>query len=83
MGKGKDIPATGHGSPLGPREVKALILIKQSANRWRQGCQPYAPFTIYTQVSLYLTFNGRSAPNGRAMSKVEMDEVQQLVHAGI
>jgi hypothetical protein len=25
------------------REVKALTLLRQTATRWRQGCQPYAP----------------------------------------
>jgi hypothetical protein len=30
-----------------------------------------------------LTFNGRSAPIGAAMSKVEMGEVHQFVHVAI
>jgi hypothetical protein len=29
--------------PLGLREVKAPTLLRQAFNRWRQGCQPYAP----------------------------------------
>jgi hypothetical protein len=24
------------------------------ANRWRQGCQPYAPAALYPQVSLFI-----------------------------
>jgi hypothetical protein len=36
------------------REVKAPILIRQIANRLRQGCQPYAPAALYPQVSLFL-----------------------------
>jgi hypothetical protein len=29
--------------PLGLRDVEAPTLLRQTANRWRQGCQPYAP----------------------------------------
>jgi hypothetical protein len=28
--------------PIDLREVKAPTLLRQTANRWRQGCQPYA-----------------------------------------
>jgi hypothetical protein len=27
-------------------------LLTQTGNRWRQGCQPYAPAALYTYVSL-------------------------------
>jgi hypothetical protein len=37
--------------PIGLREVKAPTLLRQTANRWRQGCQPYAPAARYPQVS--------------------------------
>jgi hypothetical protein len=37
--------------PLGLREVEAPKLLRQTANRWRQGCQPYAPAALYPQVS--------------------------------
>jgi hypothetical protein len=36
------------------REVKAPTLLRQTANRWRQGCQLYAPAALYPQVSLFL-----------------------------
>jgi hypothetical protein len=42
----KDIPLTGHGGPVGLQEVKAPTLLRQTANRWWQGCQPYAPATL-------------------------------------
>jgi hypothetical protein len=35
---------------MGLREVKAPTLLRQTANRWRQGCQPYAPAARYPQV---------------------------------
>jgi hypothetical protein len=38
------------------REVKAPTLLRQAANRWRQGCQPYAPAALYPQVSLLFFF---------------------------
>jgi hypothetical protein len=40
------------------REVEAPTLLRQMANRWRQGCQPYAPVALYTQVSLFLKIPG-------------------------
>jgi hypothetical protein len=35
------------------REVKAPTLLRQMANRRRQGCQPYAPAALYPQFSLF------------------------------
>jgi hypothetical protein len=35
------------------REVKAPTLLRHTANRWRKGCQPYAPAALYPQVSLF------------------------------
>jgi hypothetical protein len=40
------------------REVKAPTLLRQMANRWLQGCQPYAPAALYPQVSLFLKIPG-------------------------
>jgi hypothetical protein len=31
------------------QDVKAPTLLRQTANRWRQGCQPYAPAALYPQ----------------------------------
>jgi hypothetical protein len=31
------------------REVEAPTVSRQSAHRWRQGCQPYAPAAFYPQ----------------------------------
>jgi hypothetical protein len=44
--------------PIGLREVKAPTLPRQTANRWRQGYQPYAPAALYHQVSLLLKIPG-------------------------
>jgi hypothetical protein len=32
--------------------------LRQTANRWRQGCQSYAPAALYPQVSLFLKIPG-------------------------
>jgi hypothetical protein len=45
-------------TPTGMREVKAPALLRQAVNRWRQGCQPYAPAALYPQVSLFLKIPG-------------------------
>jgi hypothetical protein len=39
---------------MGLREVKAPALLRQTAKRWRQGCQLYAPAALYPQVLLLL-----------------------------
>jgi hypothetical protein len=39
--------------PLGLREVEAPTLLRQKANRWRQGCQPYAPAALYPNRFLF------------------------------
>jgi hypothetical protein len=39
--------------PIGLQEVKAPTLLRQAANRWRQGCRPYAPAALFPQVSLF------------------------------
>jgi hypothetical protein len=37
------------------REVEAPTLLRQTANRWRQGCQPYAPAALYPRF-IFLRF---------------------------
>jgi hypothetical protein len=32
-------------------EVEVPTLLRQTANRWRQVCQPYSPAALYSQVS--------------------------------
>jgi hypothetical protein len=56
--KGKYIPVYRPWRPIGLQEVKAPTLLRQTANRWRQGCQPYAPAALYPQVSLFLKIPG-------------------------
>jgi hypothetical protein len=53
--EGKDIPVRQWRS-LGLREVEAPTLRRQTAKRWRQGCQPYASAALYPQVSFFLRF---------------------------
>jgi hypothetical protein len=33
--------------PIGLREVEAPTFLRQTANRWRQGCQLYSPAALY------------------------------------
>jgi hypothetical protein len=37
--------------PVGLREVEAPTILRQTANRWWQGYQPYTPAALYPQVS--------------------------------
>jgi hypothetical protein len=34
-------------------EACRVVRVRQTANRWRQGCQPYAPAALYPQGSFY------------------------------
>jgi hypothetical protein len=36
--------------------VKVPILYRQSAHRWRQGCQPYGPAALYCPETLFFYF---------------------------
>jgi hypothetical protein len=42
--------------PLGLREVEASTLLRQTAKRWWQGCQPYAPAALYPPGLLLFFF---------------------------
>jgi hypothetical protein len=41
---------------IGMRDVKAPTFSRQSANRWRWGCQPYAPAALYPQQDSWYSF---------------------------
>jgi hypothetical protein len=46
------------------REVKAPTLLRKTANRWRQGCQPYAPAAVYPQAFIIIINNKKIIPTG-------------------
>jgi hypothetical protein len=48
--------------PIGLRVVKAPTLLRQTANRWRQGCQPYAPAALHPQVSFFIFLCMKTKP---------------------
>jgi hypothetical protein len=43
---GRAIPLTGHEGPQGCERRGSHIFSRQSAHRWRYGCQPYAPAAL-------------------------------------
>jgi hypothetical protein len=52
--KGKRYSCYRPWKPLGLREVEALTLIRQTANRWRQGYQPYEPAALHPFTPRFL-----------------------------
>jgi hypothetical protein len=51
------------------REVKAPTLPRQTANRWRQGCQPYAPAALYLLYLLLLFMSDNSNSNNNELNE--------------
>jgi hypothetical protein len=52
----KAIPVTGRGGHRVVRRRGSHILSRQSAHRWRWGCQPHAPATLYPQEDTWYSF---------------------------
>jgi hypothetical protein len=46
--KGISVPITGREGPKGCESRGSHIFSRQSAHRWRQGCQSYAPAAFYS-----------------------------------
>jgi hypothetical protein len=44
--------------PIGMWGVEAPTFSRQSAHRWRWGCQPYAPAALYPQEDSWYSFSG-------------------------
>jgi hypothetical protein len=42
--------------PIGLWDVEASTFSRHSAHRWRWGCQPYAPATLYLQENCWYSF---------------------------
>jgi hypothetical protein len=49
---GGGIPCNRQWRPIGLWDVKDLTMSRQSAHRWRWGCQPYAPAVLYSTFLL-------------------------------
>jgi hypothetical protein len=42
---------------MGLWDAKDPILYRQSAHRWRQGCEPYAPAELYSLEALFFCYD--------------------------
>jgi hypothetical protein len=55
--KSKSYPCNRLWRPIGVFDVKNLTYLdRESAHRWRRGCQPYAPAALYSPKTLFFCF---------------------------
>jgi hypothetical protein len=56
------------------REIEAPTLLRQTAKRWRQGCQPYAPGALYPQVYFLRFLHGAQSflKSRQSLSRLRM-----------
>jgi hypothetical protein len=67
MQKIKSYPCNRPWRPMGPWDVEAPTFCRQSAHRWRWGCQPYAPAALYSRKIPGTHFSYRlSRPQGHS-----------------
>jgi hypothetical protein len=57
--------------PIGLREVEAPTFLRQTVNRWRQGCQPYAPTALYHSGFFFLRFDPSAIVRPEGLGKFE------------
>jgi hypothetical protein len=65
--KGKSYPCNMPWRPIGMWDVEAPTFSRQSAHRWRWGCRPKAPGTLYPQEDSWYSFllEAESTPGPR------------------
>jgi hypothetical protein len=65
------------------REVEAPTFSRQSAHRWRQGCQPYAPAAFYPPGRFLILFSVRGSIDPMAIVRLEgLGQLKKFTSSG-
>jgi hypothetical protein len=76
--KGKAIPYTRPWRPIGLWDVEGLTVSRQSAHRWRYGCQPYAPAALHPPGWFLVLISVRGWVDPRAIVRLEGRKIPPL-----
>jgi hypothetical protein len=70
--------------PTGLWEVEGPTLSRQSVHRWRWGCQPYAPATLYPQEDSWYSFLLRGWVDHWAIVRLEgLGQLKKSTSSGL